>query len=1090
MDTLNMATVAMKTSNTSLYTTGALYASSIDSDSEPHRIRKYCALVRVRDWVRKKWRRLRPLKLQVSEPQVKPLWWLRMQHNLVLSPLYQLPDEMLLAICRELKGSDVYIMRQTCSNFRRILSAPEFVAWEKIRLYMLGKPPAVELPKADVDWQDAYERLRRRRCCSACIDARLPKQVGGESAYDTAMLRLANQTKYCTECRTEHPLIMFSKKQREAEGGAICIMAEVARYAAEPRRGCKAPSAAVVPALRHMFRRVRGALAVLGGPACCDLSPARGHEAVRAMKLSERKYSSAGWGSTVTGTQGALCVQWTMPFRVHTQEAVAAGLTSLNYRTGTRASHGAEKVEKVLFQAAESGYNDLLCPHTSFDNPPLFHDYLWDAFGAAQDFEDKCEWENRLDPVQGFVQQSNKQSWVPGYSGLCRTCSRPGYLKPLYPAPQQYEHRWIVSKHGLALQRQLTVLVPDLSTWFSRAHEIWLQMLSPRSYGLTADTELQHITWCPDRQCTNGRSWATHQRHLDVIRAHFESQQRCKSVPWADLARDGVSGAVVLTIKESRDELRNTGCCVCRLLSAIKPPTQSAKHTEDLRLFSTRDSMALHHSTKPSPTQYTDSRCLAFSESSTMSKWPDGFLTLSVPLVQPDYDVGALNAKKADFKYIQQCLAHCRQAHGRRCNAPVGPAPSNLRVIDCYASPPQVVPAPSGCQYAALSYVWGSPQSLGVDDQMSGAFPRVVKDAILATIFLQRRYLWVDRYTECIHQENTADKHQQIQQMGEIYSHAEITLLASNGANASCGLAGLGSLDRHVRARQTVCGATFQECARHVSHFIKDSAWATRGWTFQESFLSRRRVIFTESEVSFLCNCMHFAESWRAPLGMMEMISTIPFEGLTLPLYTSYGSYKHKPRADMINACLEQYATRKLTYPSDALDACTGVLKRLGTDKEMFISGLLTERELLTSTSLNYDNIQNRYLAPYFLADRVLFGTDEPSVHSRSKNKYIMCMAWYHKDPSPRRSAFPSWSFLGWDGPATMGMPDSKPTYFYPLCEEETFFVSFTPSLEVEPQRAGTSGFQTLHIRGFLCKMLLYCPRPALRGLRFSPSFD
>ncbi|KAK8078554.1 hypothetical protein PG996_004724 [Apiospora saccharicola] len=505
-----------------------------NSDSKPHRFRKCYGLAR--DWARRKLRALRP------KPQVKPAWWLGMQHNLALSPLYQLPEEILLAICRELEGSDIYIMRQTCSNFRRILSVPEFVGWEKLdSLYILGKPPTVELPKADVDWQDVYERLRRCSSCWACIDARLPKQIGGDSAYDTAMLQLANKAKYCTECRTEHPLIMFSKKQREARNGAICIMAEggisICRHHTVSLRTLREWQDALrskgEDAQHHAppwflrcdvcFREFEEPLRSLAvQPAATCLLP-------EVMQLYGRKDSVLSDKSMMTATQGALCVQWTMPFWVNKKAAVAAGPKSLDYiKNRHDASHGFKKVKEALLQAAEAGYKDLLCPHASFDRHPIFYHYVRDAFGAARRFEEGCEWESRVDPIQGFVQRSNKQSWGPRGDRLCRICGWPGYLRPLhhrYSPLQEYEHRWIVGKHGLALQQQLTLPVPDLSAPFSRAHEVWLQMLSPGSYGLDADTDLQHITWCPDRRCANGRSWATHQRHLDIIKAHFDKRR-------------------------------------------------------------------------------------------------------------------------------------------------------------------------------------------------------------------------------------------------------------------------------------------------------------------------------------------------------------------------------------------------------------------------------------------------------------------------------------------------------------------------------------------------------------------------------------
>ncbi|KAK7920000.1 hypothetical protein PG985_008022 [Apiospora marii] len=548
--------------------------SSTASDREPHRIRKYCG--RARDWAREKWRGLRPPK-----PQVKPAWWLGIQHNLALSPLYQLPEEILLTICRELAGSDVYIMRQTCSNFRRILSTPEFVEREKLFcIYIPRKRPKTEVPKSGIDWQDVYERLRRRRCCMACIDARLPQQIGGDSAYDTAMLRLANRTKYCTECRTQHPLIMFSKKQREAEdGGSICIMAE-GGIAVCPHHTVS------LETLREWqdALRSRGEDAKHQAPPWflrCDVCFSEMEEPRRSsavqpaatcllpelMKLYAHKDSVSSGEPMVTATRGALCVQWTMPIPVREKEAVAVGTKSLYYSIGERDSHGADKVEEALFQVAEAGYNDLLCPHTSFDSLATFHEYLRKAYRAARDFEDGCEWTNRLDPIQGFVQRCNMSSWAALSDGLCRICSRPGYLRPLYQVYQplqRYEHRWVVSKHGLALQQQLTLPVPDLSVPFTSAHEVWLQMLSPRSYGLNGDTELQHITWCPDRRCANGRSWATHQRHLDIINTRFEDGRRYKySLPFSaprtpfDIPRLGDNpGAESMSYWERKEMMR------------------------------------------------------------------------------------------------------------------------------------------------------------------------------------------------------------------------------------------------------------------------------------------------------------------------------------------------------------------------------------------------------------------------------------------------------------------------------------------------------------------------------------------------------
>ncbi|KAK8093452.1 HET-domain-containing protein [Apiospora hydei] len=328
----------------------------------------------------------------------------------------------------------------------------------------------------------------------------------------------------------------------------------------------------------------------------------------------------------------------------------------------------------------------------------------------------------------------------------------------------------------------------------------------------------------------------------------------------------------------------------------------------------------------------------------------------------------------------------------------MGSPPSNLRVIDCQLRTPEVVNAPNNCQYAALSYVWGSPQISATGGQSTEKFPRVVSDAILATTMLGMRYLWVDRH--CINQDDESHKHQQIQQMGEIYSYAEVTLVAAGGSDASCGLPGIGSVGRLARARLETCGVLLQEGARHVGHFVKESVWVTRGWTLQESFLSRRRVIFTESEAAFLCNCSHAAESWRVPytLPAANLLSIAPFEALTPKAFFSYDStVRYKARAEMLKAMLEQYTARKLTYQSDALNACTGVFRLLETGEEKFICGLLTTIYSPRAATTNF----------------------------------TMWLAWYHKNPSRRRPGFPSWSFLGWDGPAMMGMAEMARPVFW-----------------------------------------------------------
>lgn len=94
--------------------------------------------------------------------------------------------------------------------------------------------------------------------------------------------------------------------------------------------------------------------------------------------------------------------------------------------------------------------------------------------------------------------------------------------------------------------------------------------------------------------------------------------------------------------------------------------------------------------------------------------------------------------------------------------------------IDCEDE--RVVLIPENAKYFALSYVSGQQRAPDDDECLSGA-STVVKKAILVTLRLCFRYLWVDHYY--IDQQNATQKHQQIASMGSIYAGAALTLIAA-----------------------------------------------------------------------------------------------------------------------------------------------------------------------------------------------------------------------------------------------------------------------------------------------------------------------
>ncbi|KAI1383532.1 uncharacterized protein F4822DRAFT_434644 [Hypoxylon trugodes] len=283
----------------------------------------------------------------------------------------------------------------------------------------------------------------------------------------------------------------------------------------------------------------------------------------------------------------------------------------------------------------------------------------------------------------------------------------------------------------------------------------------------------------------------------------------------------------------------------------------------------------------------------------------------------------------------------------------------NLRVIDCKGPLSQgSIQAPQNCRYAALSYVWGSNGPVSSSGAASGPIPpsKVVEDAISATLSMGIRYLWVDR-------------HDQVSQMGNIYSNSEVTFIVAAGEDAEYGIPGIGTTPRRRQLQEIIGNTELLQCFPNSSYAIASSKWATRGWTFQEGVLSRRKIIFTDDGASYICQFFHNSEIMPKPLHWQQW-PTEKMKGLM-------------PRLDRIEKfaqdMLQNYSRRNLTHNSDAFDACLGILQEMANANIGQIWGV-------------------------------------PIVY-RYNRYYAIWLEWEHEQPVQRRPSFPSWSYLGWVGP-------------------------------------------------------------------------
>lgn len=251
----------------------------------------------------------------------------------------------------------------------------------------------------------------------------------------------------------------------------------------------------------------------------------------------------------------------------------------------------------------------------------------------------------------------------------------------------------------------------------------------------------------------------------------------------------------------------------------------------------------------------------------------------------------------ADLSFAKLALEDCIKNHGNFCQPSCPPELRYTRMVDVHDR--KVVPYPDGCRYVALSYCWGGvmPEPGALE---AGALPRTIEDAITITKELGMQYIWVDAL--CIDQspnptpEQEKEKMRQLKMMDLIYSSAGLTVIAMAGANSNVGLPGISAdRPRDIQIRERIGDLEFFTVPPTVNAERLVAIWATRAWTLQEEFLSRRQLSFTGSQMEFQCYRrkipealdMQTLDGWPSPLPeILDMI--VP------------GAHQVRPRASTV----------------------------------------------------------------------------------------------------------------------------------------------------------------------------------------------
>lgn len=222
--------------------------------------------------------------------------------------------------------------------------------------------------------------------------------------------------------------------------------------------------------------------------------------------------------------------------------------------------------------------------------------------------------------------------------------------------------------------------------------------------------------------------------------------EACAGTSWQELA-DGDFRRHFTKIRfvaESHEELQTSQCKICRLISLIKPPDLDSK-TCWLSAISSLSQEVISNGTLETNPEWKDCTYLAMKLDDWQADHNRWALEQHLAVLKDgleDYTgTRRIQPMAVDYDFIQRSLQACVKGHESCRDTGTADIPG-LRVLDCRTR--SVLPAPPGCEYVALSYVWGSPEENPPVLERT-YFPAVIEDSIQVTLALGHQYLWVDR---------------------------------------------------------------------------------------------------------------------------------------------------------------------------------------------------------------------------------------------------------------------------------------------------------------------------------------------------------
>ena len=351
-----------------------------------------------------------------------------------------------------------------------------------------------------------------------------------------------------------------------------------------------------------------------------------------------------------------------------------------------------------------------------------------------------------------------------------------------------------------------------------------------------------------------------------------------------------------------------------------------------------------------------------------------------------------------DRSFLESCFKMCVNEHGRACSEPIrqstsrsfplrpsAPLPPDMKVIDVIDQ--RLIPRLEDTDYIVLSYVWGNSNFLTLTTsniaQLStpgglrhARKPKTIAHAMEATLALGMRYIWIDSL--CIIQDSAQDKARLLARMDDIYTAAALTIIAAGSNEADAGLWRQLLATRAPQIVEEVRGLRFVALEPALACVLEHSVYNQRGWTYQEFVLSKRLLVFSESQAYYSCEQAASAEDYvdRLCSDGSQVLNRTPADTEVIILADQAENFPTYWRN-----LVKEYTNRRLTFEADGLNAARGVIAAY-------------------CRSINESSVCGLLLSVLFEYSLLWFPTRTLKRRLTTKGT----------------EAFPSWSWLGWVG--------------------------------------------------------------------------